>query len=153
MEERLRKLKEKKLSLKSDLSLVEQEIGIIERKILDANVEDYKGKWFYKTESYYDEDDKEYNSYKIMYIENVYMLNGNPAFNVKIIHATDYYKPDSIRIENMKLYNLQEIKRFKDMNDFVLSSMDDCVVTLINRIIEVRPSLRKVLLENLDWDK
>ena len=58
MSEKLKELKDKKLKAEFELRAINKEIDAIEKEILDANVERYKGKWYFRSTSQYDEDDQ-----------------------------------------------------------------------------------------------
>lgn len=51
MSEKLKDLKNKRLKAECELRAINKEIEAIEKEILDANVERYKGKWYFKSTS------------------------------------------------------------------------------------------------------
>lgn len=145
MKEKLKELKNMKNKVEIELCHINDEIKKVEQQMLDSDASLYKGKWYCKTEDWWDEYDNCYNNYKIVYVENVIMNYGHTHLSVIIIKANHYYKLQNFEIEVDEYFPLQDLKGMKEMTDFELYEMDDTIKQLIKRLFMTRPSLRNVI--------
>lgn len=142
MKEKLKELKNMRNKVEIELRHINDEIKKVEQQMLDSDASLYKGKWYCKTEDWWDEYENCYNSYKIVYVENVTLDYGFTHLSVIIIKAHHYYKLQNFKIEVDENFPVQGLKEMKEMTDFELYEMDDTIKQLIERLFMTRPSLR-----------
>ena len=148
MSEKLKDLKNKRLKAECELRAINKEIEAIEKEILDANVERYKGKWYFKSISQYDEDDQEYKSHEVVYIRDVLKDGSNVYFHVSIITVDAHWKREVFNFEQDDNFSLSELDGYCEMFNYVLRDMDDAIEDLFDCLIKIRPSL-KYKLKNI----
>lgn len=142
MKEKLKELKNKRNQVEIELRHINDEIKKMEQQMLDSDASLYKGKWYCKTEDWWDEYDGRYNSYKIVYVEDVILDYGRTHLSVIIIKADHYHKLQNFEIEVDENFPVQDLKGMEEMTDFELYEMDDTIKQLIKRLFMTRPSLR-----------
>ena len=145
MKEKLKELKNMRNKVEIELRHINDEIKKVEQQMLDSDASLYKGKWYCKTEDWWDEYENCHNSYKIVYVENVTFDYGHTLLSVIIIKAHHYYKLQNFKIEVDENFPVQGLKGMKEMTDFELYEMDDTIKQLIKCLFMTRPSLRNVI--------
>ena len=142
MKEKLKELKNMRNKVEIELRHINDEIKKVEQQMLDSDASLYKGKWYCKTEDWWDEHENCYNSYKIVYVENVTLDYGHTHLSVINIKADHYYKLMNFKIEVDENVPVQGLNGMKEMTDFELYEMDDTIKQLIKLLFMTRPSLR-----------
>lgn len=142
MKEKLKELKNMRDKVEIELRHINDEIKKVEQQMLDSDASLYKGKWYCKTEDWWDEFENCYKSYEIVYVEDVSFDYGHTHLSVIIIKADHYYKLQNFEIEVDENFPVQDLKGMKEMADFELYEMDDTIKQLIKRLFTTRPSLR-----------
>ena len=145
MKEKLKELKNKRNQVEIELRHINDEIKKVEQQMLDSDAFLYKGKWYCKTEDWWDEYDGRHNSYEIVYVEDVILDYGRTHLSVIIIKADHYHKLKNFEIEVDENFPVQDLKGMEEMTDFELYEMDDTIKQLIKRLFITRPSLRNNL--------
>ena len=142
MKEKLKELKNKRNQVEIELRHINDEIKKVEQQMLDYEASLYKGKWYCKTEDWWDEYENCYKSYEIVFVENVILDYGRTHLSVIIIKADHYYKLQNFEIEVDENFPVQDLKGMEEMTDLELCQMDDIIKKLIKRLFITRPSLR-----------
>lgn len=142
MKEKLKELKNMRDKVEIELRHINDEIKKVEQQMLDSDASLYKGKWYCKTEDWWDEFENCYKSYEIVYVEDVILDYGHTHLSVIIIKADHYYKLQNFEIEVDENFPVQNLKGMEEMADFELYEMDDTIKQLIKRLFMTRPSLR-----------
>ena len=152
MSEKLKELNDKKLKAECELRAINKEIDAIEKEILDANVERYKGKWYFKSTSQYDENDQEYKSHEVVYIRDVFKDGSNVYFHVSVITVDAHWKREVFNFEQDDNFSLSELSGYCEAFNYVLRDMDDAIEDLFDCLIKIRPSLKYKLKNILKED-
>lgn len=142
MEEKLKELKNMRNKVEIELRHINDEIKKVEQQMLDSDSSLYKGKWYCKTEDWWDEYENRYKSYEIVYVEDAILDYGHTYLSVIIIKADHYYKLQNFEIEVDENFPVQDLKEMEEMTDYELYEMDDTIKQLIKRLFMTRPSLR-----------
>ena len=146
MKEKLKELKNMRNKVEIELRHINDEIKKVEQQMLDSDESLYKGKWYCKTEDWWDEFENCYKSYEIVYVEDVILDYGRTHLSVITIKADHYYKLQNFEIEVDENCPVQDLKGMEEMTDFELYEMDDTIKQLIKRLFMTRPSLRNDLI-------
>lgn len=142
MKEKLKELKKMRNKVEIELRHINNEIKKVEQQMLDSDESLYKGKWYCKTEDWWDEYESCHKSYEIVYVEDVILDYGRTYLSVIIIKADHYYKLQNFEIEVDENFPVQDLKGMEEMTDLELYQMDDIIKKLIKRLFITRPSLR-----------
>ena len=145
MKQKLDELKKKRETAQCNLDSINKEIEAIEKQMLESDANLYKGKWFYKSEDWWDEFDNCYKEYEIVHVKSVRMELGRTYLSVVIIKMTHYWKLENFNIETDNDYSLRELKEFTEMTEGVFSRMDETIKQMFECLLDIRPSLKETL--------
>lgn len=143
MKQKLEELRKKRIDAQQCVDSIDREINNLEKQMLDADANLYKGKWFYKSEDWWDDYDDCHQEYEIVYINDVRMDDGRTYLSVTIIKTKIYWRLESFTIETDKNYTLKELEDMEEMTDDVFSQMDESLKQLFKYILNIRPSLKE----------
>lgn len=144
MEQLLKELKKKRETAQCALDSINKEIETIEKQMLESDVNLYKGKWFYKTEDWWDEFDNCYKEYEIVHVKSVRMEFGYTYLSVIIIKMVHYWKLENFNIETDNDYSLKNLEEFSEMTEGVFLRMDETIKQMFKCLLEIRPSLKEI---------
>lgn len=142
MKEKLKELKNKKERVESELHTINSEIKAIEQKMLDADKSSYKGKWYCKTESWWNEFDDEYKHYHIVYVKDVRIDFGRTYLEAIIIKADHYWDLRNFEIEVDDDYQIRDLEGMEEMDALDHSRMKDIVENLLECLFEIRTDIK-----------
>lgn len=142
MKKKLEELKKKRYTAQCELDTIDEEIKDLENQILNSDVRLYKGKWFYKSEDWWDEYENCYKGYEIVYVNNVRVEFGHTYLSVIIIKMDHYWKLRNFNIETDDDYNLRDLKEMEEMTDHVFYQMDETIKQLLTCLFNIRPLLK-----------
>ena len=145
MKQVLEELKKKRITAQCNLDSIDEEIKEIEKQMLKSDASLYKGKWFYKSEDWWDEFDNCYKEYEIVHVKSVRMELGRTFLSVVIIKMAHYWKLENFNIQIDNDYSLRELEEYMEMTENVFSRMDETIKQMFNCLLEIRPSLKEVL--------
>ena len=145
MKQVLEELKKKRITAQCNLDSIDEEIKEIEKQMLKSDASLYKGKWFYKSEDWWDEFDNCYKEYEIVHVKSVRMELGRTFLSVVIIKMAHYWKLENFNIQIDNDYSLRELEEYMEMTEDVFSRMDETIKQMFNCLLEIRPSLKEVL--------
>ena len=145
MKQKLDELKKKRETAQCNLDSINKEIEAIEKQMLESDANLYKGKWFYKSEDWWDVFDNCYKKYEIVHVKSVRMELGRTYLSVVIIKMTHYWKLENFNIETDNDYSLRELKEFTEMTEGVFSRMDETIKQMFECLLDIRPSLKETL--------
>ena len=143
MKQKLEELRKKRIDAQQCVDSIDREINNLEKQMLDEDANLYKGKWFYKSEDWWDDCDDCHQEYEIVYINDVRMDYGRTYLSVAIIKTKICWGLESFTIETDKNYTLKELEDMKEMTDDVFSQMDEALKQLFKYILNIRPSLKE----------
>lgn len=143
MKQKLEELKKKRIDAQHCVDSIDREINDLEKQMLNADANLYEGKWFYKSEDWWDDYDNCYQEYEIVHINDVRMDYGRTYLSVTIIKTKLYWKLESFIIETDNDYTLTELAEMEEMTDDVFSQMDEALKQLFKYILSIRPSLKE----------
>ena len=145
MKQVLEELKKKRITAQCNLDSIDEEIKEIEKQMLKSDASLYKGKWFYKSEDWWDEFDNCYKEYEIVHVKSVRMELGRTFLSVVIIKMAHYWKLENFNIQIDNDYSLRELEEYMEMTEDVFSRMDETIKQMFNCLLEIRPSLKETL--------
>lgn len=143
MKQKLEELRKKRIDAQHCVDSIDREISNLEKQMLNADANLCKGKWFYKSEDWWDDYDNCYQEYEIVHINDVRMDYGRTYLSVTIIKTKLYWKLESFIIETDNNYTLKELEELEEMTDDVFSQMDEALKQLFKYILSIRPSLKE----------
>ena len=133
----LQKLIQERNELEKRLGSIRREMEELAQEKRDACKELYKGKWFFKSDIVWDDYEREHNSYKIVYVNDVSAVDG--FLDVILIGFTCSFT--GLSIETDDCYSIRHIHEMKEMTKFDFLEMDRTIIDTLSFLRRIRPSV------------
>lgn len=145
MKEKLKELKDRREKAKAELRSIEKEIESLEMNMLDFDKGLYKGKWFYSVDGWLDEYASEYETFKMVYVQDVTINYGYTHFSVIILKFDHYYKLQNFEIEVDDNYPIEDLMKMKEVTNHELNRMRDTIGQMFKCLLDIHPQLKEKL--------
>lgn len=146
MKEKLNELKKQKERLSNEYDAVSNEINRLENQLRSENADLYKGKWFYKKDSNWNEFDDEYTEYTFIFITDVWIsILSKPNFSAIRINTDTNYKMEEFSFRRDVLLTLKEIQEYTELSEYETGLLADLLDKMLKELFAINPCLKEEL--------
>ena len=144
MKKKLEELKKQKERLSNEYDAVSNEIYRIENQLRAENADLYKGKWFYKKDSNWDEFDCEYTEYTFILITDVWINTlSNPIFSAIRIDTDTNYKTKEFSFRRKVLLTLKDIQEYTELSEDETGLFAELLDKMLEELFILSPCLKE----------
>ena len=146
MKEKLKELKKQQERLSNEYDAVSNEINRLENQIRSENTDLYKGKWFYKKGSNWNEFDDEYTEYTFIFITDVRInILSYPNFSAIQINTDTNYKMKVFSFRRDVLITLKDIQEYTELSEYETLQLADLLNKMLKELFALSPCLKEEL--------
>lgn len=148
MKEKLEELKKQKKHLFDEYEAVKREINRLENQLREENADLYKGRWYYKKDSSWNEFDDEYSELKFIYITGVQIYSHYKPFFTGISIDTDTnYRMLEFSFRRIEDLTLEELQRYTELSRDQTYGLKSSLNKMLKELISIEPCFKEELKE------
>lgn len=146
MKEKLEELKKQKERLSDEYDAVSREIDRIETQLRAENADLYKGKWFYKKDSNWNEFDEEYSEYTFVFITEVLVgVHSKPYLSGIRIDTDTNYMMKEFSFRRNEVLTLEEIQEYTELSEHETHPLSGLLKNMLKELFILSPCLKEEL--------
>ena len=148
MKEKLEELKKQKKHLFDEYEAVKREINRLENQLREENADLYKGRWYYKKDSSWNEFDDEYSELKFIYITGVQIYSHyKPFFTGISIDTDNNYRMLEFSFRRIEDLTLEELHGYTEPSKDETYILKSSLKKMIKELISIEPCFKEELKE------